>query len=268
LPMVPRVPAVNLANCGVRVEDVLDFSSVFSRLHCPSIGIYPRHLVGSAFSSYATRGSESRGFGTLGEFERSIVQAVNDVPAPGYVFAYWSAFDKITHQYGVSHWRTVQHFRRLDDALLRVYKALKGTGTLMLVSADHGLIDVPPENTHWLADSPELEATLSLPLSGEPRKPYCYVKPGREDEFLNEVEKLFGEHVQVFDRERILREGWFGRGVMNPQLPDRIGDYVLKFDDARVLRDLLPGERRHDFVAYHGSDSEEEMYVPLIVVEC
>jgi hypothetical protein len=86
--------------------------------------------------------------------------------------------------------------------------------------------------------------------------------------FLSEVQRIFGEKSQVYDRERLLREGWYGRGVMNPQLPDRIGDFVIMFDDARVLRDVLPGEKRFDFVGYHGSTTEEEMWVPLIALEC
>jgi hypothetical protein len=268
LQLATRCPRALLTKHGVKAEQVLDFPRFFPRLHRSSTGIFPAHIVDSPFSRYATEGARSIGYHTLPQFLRLIRETATGTRDPHYILAYWPAFDKSCHKFGITHWRTQNHFRRLDAAMESLARSLAGTDTLLMVAADHGMIDVPPEHTHWLSDYPELEDTLVLPLSGEPRTPYCYVKCGQEGLFLEQVDQIFGDQAQVFDRERLLREGWYGKGVMNPQLPDRIGDFVIMFDDARVLRDVLPGEKRIDFVGYHGGVTEEEMWTPWISVEC
>jgi hypothetical protein len=56
----------------------------------------------------------------------------------------------------------------------------------------------------------------------------------------------------------------YGLGKANKKLLDRVGDYVLIMKKDYVLKD----HTEHSEKASHGGFSDEEMYVPLITVDC
>ncbi|MCG8010450.1 MAG: nucleotide pyrophosphatase, partial [Candidatus Thiodiazotropha weberae] len=67
--------------------------------------------------------------------------------------------------------------------------------------------------------------------------------------------------------DELIEQGWFGIGETHPQLKRRIGDRVLLMREDYILNDWLVQERRYQLVGVHGGLSEDELLVPLIVVE-
>ena len=63
-----------------------------------------------------------------------------------------------------------------------------------------------------------------------------------------------------------MNENYFGLYDAHPRLFDRIGDYIFLMKDNYIIKDCLIGEERHNLVGNHGGTSEDEMYVPLIVL--
>ena len=110
-----------------------------------------------------------------------------------------------------------------------------------------------------------MRETLLLPLCGEPRMAYAYVRAGRETQFENYVRENLADRVQLLKSEDILQQGWLGPGTAHPALRDRLGDYVLIPRGRAILRDWLRGEERYSHVGVHGGLSATEMMVPLIV---
>ena len=53
----------------------------------------------------------------------------------------------------------------------------------------------------------------------------------------------------------------------NVELKDRVGDYALVMKGNHTIKDWLPRERPFQFIGAHGGLSDDEMYVPLIVVQ-
>jgi len=66
---------------------------------------------------------------------------------------------------------------------------ISGTNTTVIITADHGLIDIPSANVIFLEDHPELQDTLTLPLCGQSRTAYCYVHPAKAKKFENTSKK-------------------------------------------------------------------------------
>ena len=104
-----------------------------------------------------------------------------------------------------------------------------------------------------------------LPLCGEPRAAYAYVRAGREAQFEDYVRGRLADKVHLIRSEEVLRQGWLGPGEAHPALRDRLGDYVLIPRGQTILRDWLQGEERHTHVGVHGGLSAAEMTVPLVV---
>jgi hypothetical protein len=151
---------------------------------------------------------------------------------------------------------------------MHLLEVLKGTDTLVVVTADHGFIDTDPRLTVQLADHPELAKCLVMPLCGEPRVAFFYVRPGLCRQFERYVEQRLREYCEVYASLELLDRGWFGLGEPDPRLQHRIGDYVLISKDSYVIKDALPGEKPWTDLGVHGGVSEDELYVPLVMAHC
>jgi hypothetical protein len=242
---------------AMRVLDVTPFSN---RIATRSYAVLPSNIAFSAFTMAAHGRSRIVPFDGLGGLVRAIARTAR-LPGRKYVHAYWPMFDTLAHEKGVASKALREEFARIDRAFVRILAKLSGTDSTLVVTADHGEMDC---EEIWVSDHPVLADALVLPLSGDTRFRYCYVRNGRRSEFLRYV-KAHPKYWSVVESEEALARGWFGRGKPHPRLAERIGDYVLVMKNGYALRDHLVGESRHRLVAHHAGLSKDEMLVPLIV---
>jgi hypothetical protein len=182
-----------------------------------------------------------------------------------FLFLYISSLDKLAHEYGIDSKETYDHLLELDRLISDLTVLLNGTDTLFLACADHGFLSSEPDKIVYMSDHPELRECLIMPLMGEPRVPYCYVRPAKVDTFLSYIEENFSDICEVKTAAEMVSEGWFGPELNNPALFERIGDYILLLRDNYVFQDNLPLEKKMIFKGYHGGPTAEEMYVPLLI---
>jgi len=138
---------------------------------------------------------------------------------------------------------------------------------LVIITADHGLVDSKKDELIDIEQHPDLKDTLLMPLSGDPRAAYCYVKQGMTDMFEEYVDKNLSEICSVYKSPQCVEDHFFGLDDPNPRLWDRIGDYVLIPKENYVIKDKILGESPHHYTGHHGGMSEDEMFVPVIAVE-
>ena len=184
-----------------------------------------------------------------------------------YVYAYWPELDSNAHEHGIGSRQAAVQFAELDRAFNHFLDEMKGTETLMIVTADHGFIDSTPEHCIQLQDHPVLANMLLLPLCGERRAAYCYVHGNKHQQFEDYIRNEFSERITLHSSDAILEERYYGLGEPHPQLANRIGDYVLILKDNYTIKDWILGEERHTHIGFHGGLSKDEIYVPLIIVQ-
>ena len=90
------------------------------------------------------RGSVPRGFKSLGGLVDAVVDVVGQARRRTYVTAYWPVLDTLSHKFGSSSSRARRHLAKIDMHFDRLRAALSGSGALLVVTADHGFIDVRP----------------------------------------------------------------------------------------------------------------------------
>ena len=185
---------------------------------------------------------------------------------PSFTYAYWPFFDNAAHDDGIAGDLALSVFRTFERELEELLGAVRGTDTMVLVTADHGFIDSPANRQIRLAKHPELARLLLRPLCGERRFAYCYVRPDAHGDFEDYVAAEFRQAMEAWPRAKLLDEAWYGPGPVSARLPGRIGDYVLAMKDQWTIRDRVPGEDPIDLVGVHGGLSAAEMHVPLCVV--
>ncbi|BBL73022.1 alkaline phosphatase family protein [Methylomagnum ishizawai] len=265
LPGTPRYGGVALSQAGVDANKLFDHLPVFDRVPVPGYVAAPRRIIHSDFNLAHRGKADLRPYDGQEDFFLTLAHTLRKAPDRKFVYAYWPELDRISHEAGTLSAEADWHFAGFEEGFLRFLDYIKGTGTLVLVTADHGFIDVPEDRRVRLDDHPALAACLALPLCGEQRVAYCYVKPERCGDFEGYVRTELGHCADLLPSAELIGRGYFGLGTPHPALRDRIGDYTLVMKEDYVIKDWLPGEHRHEHIGMHGGVSAAEMRVPLIV---
>lgn len=265
LPQKTRGDQRPLAEFGARTEALFSYATLFQQLAIPSRVVSPRTIIDSEFNVRHTAGAERRAYDGLADFFPAVAAAVRNAPTRKFVYAYYSTFDAIAHNFGVSSLQCAHKFAAVDEAFGGFLDSLAGTDTTVILTSDHGFIDTPPGHSLKLGNYPRLADMLARPLCGEQRAAYCYVRPGQHANFEVHVQDELSDFALLAHSASLVAAGLFGPGIPHPQLGARIGDYTLLMKDNCTIKDSLPGEKRHELIGVHGGLSAAEMYVPLII---
>lgn len=177
-----------------------------------------------------------------------------------FSYVYCDEPDHCMHFKGVGDAAVTARIRELNDEIEALCRDVEDT--LVLVVADHGLVDVRWE---YFKDRPALAAMLKRPPSMEPRALSLFVKDGRQEEFARAFRQEFGEEMLLLTREQVYEKHLFGFGTPGGHTDGFIGDFI-----ALSRSELCLGwEKNKDVLkANHAGLSAEELYVPLIAKQC
>lgn len=266
LPFMPRYRGACFSEAGISPEQLIGHDALLTTLACPCHAVLPNYLVDSDYSQALCGQASRHGFDTLADMF-SCVEMLAQPNKAGLIIAYWPELDSLAHVHGISSTEVAAHFHELDKGCRDSLSPLGKGGATVVISADHGLIDTCPEYIIYLEDHPQLAATLSLPLCGEPRCAYCYVRSDRRKEFESYVAENLGHACLLRRSSELIAEGYFGKGLPEPRLASRVGEYVLLMRGNYIIKDRLIGEKMFAQRGVHGGLSEEELYVPLILLD-
>ena len=267
LPFTTRLGAIPLESLGVRASELLGHTPVFDLLNREAFSVSPAYIADSAFNRSHSGRARITPYENLEGFVGAIESIAKRTTSASFIYAYWPELDALAHGNGIGSQAVERHLETLDSAFVDLLERIRGTDSLVLLTADHGFVDIAPERLLRLANHPELSGMLSLPLCGEPRTAYCYVSPGREADFLAYVESELGDYAVCVPSRELIADGYFGPGTAHPRLSDRVGHYTLVMAEGYAIMDRLPGEEQHTLVGLHGGGSSAELYVPLILAE-
>ncbi|HKE51638.1 MAG TPA: alkaline phosphatase family protein [Actinomycetes bacterium] len=177
------------------------------------------------------------------------------------VYTYLSQLDSAGHLDGVYSARWWAALAEIDR-FVGTLRAGLPAGTALYITADHGLVDVPPEARIDADVRVELRAGVSL-LGGEARARHVYAVPGAADDALANWRAVLGEEFWVLSRAEAIEAGLFGPQV-SPPMRARIGDVVAlaRGSGAVVAPEAEPVES--SLRAMHGSITEQERRIPLL----
>lgn len=229
-----------------------------------SFAVGPSKFRSSGFTRAVLRGAEYRGANSLGErfAEARRIVASGE---PSLTYLYIPELDKASHQYG---WESPQWLSSLEavDAELQSFLGTVPPKVGVLVTADHGSVDVP-HRAHVLFDqAPELIAGVRH-VGGEPRCLHLYLDPGATDADRRALatvwEQSEGERAWVATREEAVSAGLFGE--VHPDVLPRIGDVLVAARKRVVYYDSRPVDQAaRTMIGQHGSLTAEERIVPLV----
>ena len=263
LPFRSRGDMRPLAARGVRPDEIYVRPSIFQQIPIRSIVVTFKDIVDSEYNLHHCRGAERVAYEALDEMVAGVEAAVKSANERKFVYSYWPIYDQTSHRFGCESREAAAEHEKIDAAFAELCRRLAGTDTVLLATADHGFLDVPPEDSLELPSS--LASQLRFPLCGERRIAYCHVHA--PDDFMRKAKDWLGARADVVPSEKLLEEGWFGGGTPHPRFAERIGDVALLMRNRYTVKDWVAGESRHLHIGNHGGPSEDEMLIPLVMEE-
>lgn len=233
------------------------------------VQIGPWFFGGSGLTEAALRGARFIPAATLDQRVDAAAAAVRSAPRT-LLYLYWGDIDKIGHSHGCGSWDWCDELAAVDLGL-RTLAARLPSDALMVVTADHGMVDVPMTGRTDLADADtdpvarELARGVHL-TGGEPRAPMLYCEAGEADAVAARWRGVLGDDADVLTRAEAVAAGWFGR-VTDLALP-RIGDVVCALTGPRAVHDSrVQRIEGRTLIGLHGARTDAEVLVPLLVRE-
>jgi hypothetical protein len=208
-------------------------AEVFSKMSLmpairPRRAFMPRPIAGSTYSRYATGDLVTHPYDTPALATLDVIRRIEGAAGPTYSYIYVPFVDQAEHAHGVYSDAARSALIDAEKALSRLADRLP-SGARIVVSADHGQVDVPDEVMHHLDDANPLLDLLVVPPSGDPRIPMFHVRDGRRSAFEGLFRGRYGERFALLTPNEL---AFFSA----PHCGERIGDYVA----IRVRRRCAP----------------------------
>jgi hypothetical protein len=264
------VPGQNRLLNGLRWDSRVDpltwqpGSTIFERAAAAGLGarrVAQGSLAGTGLSVAAMRGAQFLSADTVGALVAQGAAALRR-RGPALATVYHADLDSTGHVFGCSSdaWR--YHLGHVD----KLAEQLAGTlppGTVLYVTADHGMTDVAAQDRIDVDAEPALREGVAL-LGGDARARYVYAAPGAAADVLAAWREVLGLRAWVASREQAIAEGWFG--PVDPAFAPRIGDVIAAPAGSAAIVATQAEPRESRLIGMHGSLTPADQLVPLLTV--
>ncbi len=224
--------------------------------------VAPARFDRTGLTNVALRGGTFLGVANEHDEHRRIALTVQAATASvqSFVYAYERHLDHTGHGKGCWSPEWIEQLARVDAFSADLRAALPDDVVLM-ITGDHGMVNVPQERFYTVEDYPGLMDDV-VSMGGEGRLRQLYVRDGAADAVRDRWAALLGDDAWVVTRGEAIQAGWFGPVL--DRNTSRIGDVLVAMaTDGAVMTRALDHE--YGLIGMHGSLTEAEMAVPLVI---
>ncbi len=271
----------SLKRSGIPSEAFFPRQTFYRRLQRYGIHSYifqNQAYTPSTYSDIVYRGATVVPYRTIIEALTQLGELiVSEKTSPSYYFLYFDKIDAICHLYG-PHSRqfevVMDRFLTAMDVIF--YKAAHGNSpdTLLIMTADHGQIEVDPKRTFYLNRyAPGIEHYLRTNMrgnflvpAGSARDMFLHVREDVLDEAIAFLQKRLEGRAEIYPTRALVEQQFFGSQQLSKEFLQRVGNLViLPYEHETVW---WHEERRFDmhFLGHHGGLTPEEMEIPLLLL--
>jgi hypothetical protein len=192
-----------------------------------------------------------------------VSKAAKAAREPGLTYLYARDADKAGHHYG---WNSDEWVAKLEaiDMRMRTLRQEAPKGTLIVYTADHGMVSVDPNDQIDIAQHPDLAQGVHL-VGGEPRALMLYCDPdANPEEVKTRWESRLGEKARVLTKTEADEMGLFG--PVDDRVAPMIGDVVVTCSGRLTIVDSrIQNEGARSMPAVHGASTMLEQEIPLLI---
>ena len=264
LPFIERFTERSLERCGISLHEILPLPSLWGGLPRGFVHLLPEPIAGGAFSGYASAGQPRVAYPDLSAAFERLGAFVRAEPAPGFCFLYLPQLDQLMHEKGAEHPEVGSLLLDLDARLEDFVRDCSGRSRVV-ITGDHGQVDVPAEKRVILPEDDTLRSLLRCLPTGEPTVPVFHVVPGQEERFQKMFAERFEALFALLTTEEIEWLRLLGPAPLSLLTRQRLGSFVGISPEPATFY-IRPGDQEGAAnAAFHGGLTRAEMEVPLIL---
>ncbi|MFC5379750.1 alkaline phosphatase family protein [Aquipuribacter nitratireducens] len=238
--------------------------TVFERVLATGVPVTmvgPKQFAGSGLTRAALRGPRYVAAESLDARVAAAARALRATPR-AMVNVYWGDVDKTGHARGCGSHEWAGELERIDAGLAAL-RRLAPADAVVLVTADHGMVDCPPQRRLDVAEHPHLREEV-LATAGEPRLVQLRTGPGAAERVAGRWADALAGRAEVRVLDSAVAAGWLG-GEPGSRVRARVGDVlVAAHGDLAVVDSERDEASLLGMVGQHGSVTDVETAVPLL----
>jgi len=270
-----------LLEMGANPKILYDGSTIYRTLKRSGINSYTflnRSYSYTAYSKLTNRGSTTIPFTNLSDLVVRLRKTLETEKGPAYFYVYIDDIDSIEHKYGPY---SEEHRAQISVISYLLKKELSekinkkiASETLLLITADHGQLNVLPKKTIYLNKYQSLVNSFQkgrkkepiLPV-GSPRDIFLHIEKSKLNEANNFLSNKLKGKAKLIKIEEAIKKGLFGIGKPKKEFYDRAGNLlILPYKNNTIWYEHIKGEK-FNLAGMHGGLSEEEILVPFGVAK-
>ena len=229
------------------------------------VACHPASFAPSTYDGVLLDGAALHPYETLDDAFATVAAGLR-AGGPTYAYVYIDTVDATGHQFGPTSPEFDAEVTRCLDAIDAATRALPA-GTLVLLAADHGQIDVDPARTRFVNELwPGIDAHLRRDPRGRPLAPagsardlFLHTAPGSQAHVMDRLRTLLGADAEVHATADLVAEGLFA-GDPGPRLQARIGDVCVLPAPGETVWWRERGRFGMRFLGHHGGLTPEEAH--------
>jgi predicted AlkP superfamily pyrophosphatase or phosphodiesterase len=232
----------------------------------------PSEYANSGFTALTMRGAQYVAANSLEQRFSTALQLMATSQTT-LIYLYVPELDQKAHAFGVDSPQWLIALEELESSVAKLASSLddkRFASAGALLTADHGVIDVPHSNQIFLD---EFELPQLKLVAGDPRANYLYLADSLDDDAITETADALqaqldatkrGSAVRVLTKNQLIQARWFGAEVSteaNKRMPELFAIAIGR--TALYHRDFVPAKSLN-MIGQHGSISAEELSIPLL----
>lgn len=240
----------------------------------------PNAIIHSTYSKILFDGAQIHGYKTLPEVLTNLRQAIlRGKTGEGlrrYFYFYFPEIDTLAHDYGPSSPQVAAQIENFLWAFEHQFVnrlAGKADNTLLMMIADHGQLDTPPEDTYYLNQHlPDIARYLRrnragqpILAAGSPRDVFLHVQPHLLDELTHILQHALAGIAEVHTTQDLIQKGYFGP-VIAQRFLDRVGNLTILSHPGQSVW-WYEKDRENELRGHHGGFDRAEMETPLVMLD-
>ena len=229
----------------------------------PTVVAHPR-FAKTPLTQLIHAGATQLGAKSIDDRVRAVLSTLS-LPGRHLVVLYVSELDELAHNKGANGPEWAGALESLDGALKYLSEHLP-PDVGMIVTADHGILDVP-SSKHYLYGTDSEHMQFIAHVGGEPRCLQLYFEEeatsDQRSHALNVWRRDWSELAWVLSKSDVIEAGLYGS--VSPVSFDRLGDiYVLAKKDVAFYDERDLALKGRNMIGQHGGISPIEMTIPGI----
>ena len=228
--------------------------------------------VGIAFHAVAPSSYEFSGF-TGATMRTAIYHGQNSIaerfetarklladPEPKVIYLYIPELDQIAHALGSESMDWLNQLEEVDALAAELIRQLPKHAGVVL-TADHGVIDIKPEAHIYLDELLPIDQVEFV--GGDTRAPFIYLKPSVDSaEVRRRLEDAYGSLAFIVSTEDLIAAGYWVHAQKSVETyPDLV---LIARKEVAFYHKAFAKKKSLEMVGHHGALTTQEMSIPLI----